>query len=384
MTEEKNKIKIALIASPVGFKGGTFRHLLNWCRFFDQRKIEIALFCSWASEEDKAQADSFFKEIEGIQYFSNNWLHPISNWLKFGISEISNALNHFKPDVIHTIFIQPDILMSILSARIGSPAHVSSWEGALVGKKFHSKLGQALYSIAYKFMQNKISAVISISDATAKENCVDYDVPISKVKTIHSGLDLSKFGNIKSEFSEAPVVGLVSRLTAEKEVELFVRAIPEVLQTHPNTRFEIIGDGPDRSKLESLAKELELTSNLTFKGWCQNVSEVLPTLDIFVFTSSGEGLPWCILEAQASGVPLIASSVGGIPEVITNNSNGLLAETNSPECFASCIKKLLSNPKLAMEMAQNGRKKIENHFTIQREVSDITNLYLKLINKSQT
>jgi glycosyltransferase involved in cell wall biosynthesis len=210
---------------------------------------------------------------------------------------------------------------------------------------------------------------------------LDYGVPKHKIKTIYSGLDLAQFNNIKSTFTNPPLVGLISRLSAEKEVEIFIKSIPEILQVFPDTKFEIIGDGPEKEKLQNLSASLGLTSKLSFRGWCQNIADVLPSLDIFVFTSGGEGLPWCILEAQACGVPLIASSVGGIPEIIKAGTNGLLAESNTPECFASGIMSLLKNPDNAMKMAKNGRDKVESHFNIQREVTEIGNLYQKLVSE---
>jgi glycosyltransferase involved in cell wall biosynthesis len=178
---------------------------------------------------------------------------------------------------------------------------------------------------------------------------------------------------------------MIGRLSREKIPDLLVAAAPHILERYPHMRFTIWGSGPEEETLKRFAKELGVSNRFEFMGWTNEVATILQTLDIFVFTSiygsKFEGLPWAVLEAQAVGVPTIASAVGGVPEVIEDGRNGILLYSNDPEDLAEKVIWMIEHREHAADMGQAGRRLIESRFTIEREVGELQALYEELSNK---
>jgi glycosyltransferase involved in cell wall biosynthesis len=222
-----------------------------------------------------------------------------------------------------------------------------------------------------------IKRFISLSAATARQNCLEFGLKPEKVQVVHLGLDLSKFPFKFCENSRK--IGIISRLSREKQVDLFVRAIPTVHKAFPEYRFLIAGDGPEKNNLEQLASNLNIDGIIDFVGWQNNVATILRELEIFVFTSSDEGLGWAMLEAMASGCPVVASCVGGIPEVIDDNENGMLVKSAAPDEFAEKIIYLISNPGQKKKMAITAREKIEKRFSAAHETAALEKIYCEFL-----
>jgi glycosyltransferase involved in cell wall biosynthesis len=381
--EIKRKIKIAFVCSPLQCNGGTLNHLLNWCRHIDLQTFSVGLFCNFVSKNDLQIAKDKISQIPGIEFFPVNHLFPLKNLLCGGFLNFRKILRQFKPDIIHTIFIQADIICALLNRSVKARHQVSSWEGALVGQMLHSRLTRFIYRMTYFLIQSRISNFIAISHATARENSQNYGIDSNKVKTIHSGLDLHNF-SYKTPEANCTHIGLISRLTAEKKVELFIHAIAKIHPEYPDIRFSITGDGDQKEKLIKLANELGLAEKISFNGWCENskIEEILHKLDIFVFTSSGEGIPWAILEAMATGRPTIASAVGGIPEIIKSGKNGFLVDKPEPMIIYEKLKELIENFELRKSFSENARSSIEKKFSMKSEISALQDLYVKLLSPS--
>lgn len=372
------KIRLAIVCSPLAWNGGTFKHLLNWCRQFNQNKVTVGLFCNFISREQQDHAQHFFREIDGIEFYAVTSLFPLKNFFSGGFLKFARALKRFSPDIVHSIFIQADIICSILGPIIGAKRHVSSWEGALIGNFFHSKTRIFVYNLLFRLAQRRIDRFVAISQATASDNSSFHSVPSHKIKVIHSGINQATFPLQKMK-EQCKTVGLISRLSAEKRTELFIEAIPAILCKHPKVNFIIAGDGGKRKDLERLVQALNISDKVTFLGWCSDINEILKKIDISVFTSYGEGLPWAILESMSTGKPTIASAVGGIPEVIENGENGFLLENPDPELLAAKVCGLIEDDELRKKISLNARRTIESSFTLEKEVSALEKLYSDLL-----
>ena len=158
-------------------------------------------------------------------------------------------------------------------------------------------------------------------------------VPAAKVQVIPNGIDVEKFhprwhiAALQREFSltpGSPVVGIVAALRPEKNHELFLQAAKLIHNALPTTKFLIVGDGPRRTALESLAAELDLEDAIRFAGIRHNVSEVLSLIDVFMLTSHMEANPASILEAMACEKPVVATRVGSVPETVLDGRTGYL------------------------------------------------------------
>lgn len=364
--------------------GGTLRHLTNWTKFLDWDRFEGTLILGGPFPEDVATAKRHLEAIGPLHVFFLEGLTP-SKLFRGGLSRLRECLESLAPDILHTIFIQSDIAGGLARRKAGVPWHVSSLEGALVPADA-PLIKREIYKSGYALVRSHLDAIIAICHATGDEAARDFGAPLDRIRVIHSGIDLDEFqlkhGWPYSSVDSVRSVGMIARFTNEKRYDLFVSAAPLVLRRCPQVRFVVSGTGPGEDQVKSLVRAMNVSDHFEFSGWSSHVARSLEKLDVFVFASDFEGLPWIVLEAQSVGVPTVASGVGGVPEIISDGQNGLLLRENNPEELAGKIVWMLENSEQAAEMSRAGRRRVEAHFDIRREVDEIQTLYVKCYSDS--
>jgi len=173
----------------------------------------------------------------------------------------------------------------------------------------------------------------------------------------------------------AVLIGCVGYLLPEKGQENLVRAMPQILESVPQARLVLAGDGPCRRQLVRLAEELGVSAAVVFAGHVEDVSQVYRALDVFVFPSPAEPLGSSLLAAMAYGLPVVAASGGAVPEVISSGQNGLLVEAGDAGALAEAVVRLLADSELAARLASAARATIENRFTADRMVEATLRIY---------
>ena len=212
----------------------------------------------------------------------------------------------------------------------------------------------------------------------------------AKVRVVHNGVDLERLRQhrprtaVRRELglaAEARVVGLVARLDhwgkGHREFFAALAALPE---GYPVEAL-IIGGGRREAEMRRLAAELGLAGRVHFLGPRDDVPDLLSALDIFVLPSHSEGVSLALLEAMAAGLPVIATRVGGLPEVVTDGENGLLIPPQDPEALATALERLLADPDLAQKLGENARKHVEANFSLERLGREINEIYGEFIEK---
>ena len=177
--------------------------------------------------------------------------------------------------------------------------------------------------------------------------------------------------------SDAFVIGTVGRLDPVKNLELLLQAHARVTKANERARLVIVGDGSERGALEAKAAELGITGSVSFAGYRQDVRFLMPAFDVFVNCSAYEGVSLTILEAMATALPVVATAVGGNPEVVVDRETGLLVRANA-RMLADAIANLAIDETRRRQMGDAGRRRVEQHFTIGRMVEDYAKLYLGL------
>ncbi|HEY9070136.1 MAG TPA: glycosyltransferase family 4 protein [Candidatus Ozemobacteraceae bacterium] len=377
------KIRVAWLLTPVTYgMGGTWKHVSNWARGFDRERFECCLFfCPTAPEKEQAIMEHF-AGFPGLVVIPVRGLYPVSRWIQGGLLELYAALKNWKPDILHSIFLQSDIAAALVGRRAGIQVHISSWESdpcywLSPGWKY------PLNNLGFNYSKRRIDRVIVITSHMRRLGIDRFRIPASRISQVPVGLPLEDFPRRKNvEICERPSrsirIGTIARLSPEKLVDTIIRAIPLVLKVFPDARFIIAGDGPEKSRLEQLAADLGVGLSTEFIGWQTDIGSVLQNLDIFLFTSRAEGLPLAVLEAQAAMVPTIASSVGGVPDIIRNGENGLLLSSAAPEELSTLLLRLIGDRLLASSLAENGRKVFESRFLLDIEMARIQDIYLEL------
>ncbi len=230
-----------------------------------------------------------------------------------------------------------------------------------------------------------IDCIVAISESIRLqlENC---GIPASKIRTIYEGMDLSLYpahSRAETRSTEEPVVvGTVAYLSREKGLNYLIEAASLIPSVQRKLRFVIVGDGDCLQELIGLVQEKGLEGVFQFAGFHSNTSQFMKTFDIFALPSLSEGLSSAILEAMATSLPIVATEVGGIPELVTDGDNGLLVAPADPVALARAIERLADNPEESRRMGLRGRSRIEKQFTLERKITETEQLCGTLLHQS--
>jgi len=235
--------------------------------------------------------------------------------------------------------------------------------------------------------------------ANSKATASSYTQYVSKdqrVEIIYNAADCVQFYpegecNLRSRFNinnNGFVIGLIGQITPNKGQDVFIRALAQVVRKHPNVRALVVGDTViDDSKwflveLKQLVQELGISDKVIFTGFVKNITDLYRCLDIVVLPSRSEGFGRTIAEAMAMGKPVIASRVGGLPELISEGETGLLVPPGDSNSLADAIVKLVENRSLAKKLGFNGRRKVKEQFSVEKNVRKIERVYMSLLSNS--
>lgn len=234
--------------------------------------------------------------------------------------------------------------------------------------------------------------VIAISEPV-RENLVNYfKLPKDKVRLVHNGLDAGLFSGhyskeekekIKRDYGlkeKGKVVGNIARLVKVKGQEYILHAAKEILKVRPRTQFLIVGGGEEKDRLINLAKRLDITANVFFTGSLKKVEDVLAIMDIFAFPAFWqEGFGLSILEAMVTGLPVVASNVGGVYTLVKDNKTGFLVPPKDVPSLIHALLRLLDDKKLASQMGRAGRELAVQGFSLDKVVSQIVDVYEEVL-----
>jgi glycosyltransferase involved in cell wall biosynthesis len=249
-----------------------------------------------------------------------------------------------------------------------------------------SKLLVSLYGMADRLVLRNYPAVIAVSDEV-RQRLLKARVREDKIHLVRNGIDLRPFDGALPSLRRGPasdhppMVGFIGRLSSEKGADLFLSAAAMILIEHPSTRFVVVGEGPDRDKLESLIDELKLRGSVSMLGRRDDMPSVYASLDIMVSSSRQEGLPMAILEGMASSLPLIATRVGDVPTVVLDGQTGVVVPPENAALLASAIVSLLRNPAQRKRLGAAARKLIEDEFSAKRMTADYLRVYNEALSR---
>ena len=234
-------------------------------------------------------------------------------------------------------------------------------------------------------MQNWVIAVSNEVLASIEQSELN-SVP---VRVIQNGVNVNSFSKDRSNGirvrkrwgipAHAPVVGTIAVFTVKKKLDDWLRGACEVHEEHPEVHFLIVGDGPLRSELESLAVSLGIGKIVRFVGLQEDVKPYLAAMDVYLMSSQFEGLPIALLEAMAMELPVVVTAVGGIPEVVREGKTGFLVPTGRPKELAKLVRKLLEDADMRQSMGQAGRKLVVENFNMERMVRELEEVYLNVL-----
>jgi len=246
------------------------------------------------------------------------------------------------------------------------------------------------YEFLYlKMFSRFVDAIIFNSFAARDYYTSRTHIPANIFKVFHNGISISQYEcNCGVEFIKRKVgigsnkiVCTVGRLTEAKGHVYLLKAFKEVLKKYGNVKLLIVGDGELKRRLELLSEQLDIENNVVFLGKRTDVADLLQISDIFVLSSLHESFPNAVMEAMACGKPVVATKVGGIPELVIDHQTGLLVPPLNPHLLANSITELLLNESQAVTLGTNGKKRIEELFNFDILINKIEALYETTIQK---
>ena len=207
---------------------------------------------------------------------------------------------------------------------------------------------------------------------------VEIGIDPRKIQIILNGIDTALFSFVGPRPRGSAVT--IARLSPEKDIDSLLRAVAIIRETFPSFRLEIAGDGACMADLQATARELGVEDHALFLGQVRDVRALLEGASLFVLPSLTEGVSLTLLEAMACGLPVVATRVGGTPEVVVDGETGLLVSPTSPAELAQAILNLLQDPERSRQMGVKARQRIEQYFDIRHMVSKYEAIYLARIN----
>lgn len=290
-------------------------------------------------------------------------------------------------DVVHAQGIR-QLIVAFIASRIFSHrkkiAIVASTHTTLAGSPYENAT-----LLVESFLLNICADLATPVAKSVANRLVNFGLIPNKVVTVYNGIDLELIDEVLRSDEYPPllpddlkrssiiVVGYFARLYHNKGHEYLIRAISGVSKEFPNIRLIIAGDGPLRGKLEDLSRQLGIEEKVLFTGKIEHKSvyELLKRIDIYAFPSSAELFPFAILEAMAAGKPIVATSVGGVKEVIKDGETGILVPPREYAALAEGIKELIKNPLRAEQMGKKSRRLVEENFSLHKIAYDLTKCY---------
>ena len=307
--------------------------------------------------------------------------HLIDCWGKVdlaAIARIRRIATRTGMDVVHAHGYKADVYSYLALLGMGVPM-VSTCHTWYDTDPFIS-----VYGKADRFVLRRYARVVAVSDEV-RQRLLKAGVREQKIRMVRNGIDLRPFdGALRSHQNgptakQALVVGLVGRLAWEKGVDVFLRAAAEVLVEFPETRFVVVGEGPDQEKLERLIDASLIGESVELLGRREEMASVYASLDVMVSSSRQEGLPMAVLEGMASGLALVATAVGAVPTVVVDGRTGVLVPAADAGSLAAGIAELLRDPAKRKRLGGAARQLIEEEYSAARMTMDYLRVYEEAI-----
>jgi glycosyltransferase involved in cell wall biosynthesis len=301
----------------------------------------------------------------------------------FGLVRLIRA---WRPAIVHTHTAKAGLLGRLAARAAGVPTVVHTFHGHVL-RGYFSPPKQAFFRGLESFLARTADALVAVSDAV-KRDLVELRVaPERKIRVIPLGLELGALagelprGALRREAGippEVPLVGIVGRLVPIKNVPGFLEAARRIRDKRQDARFAIVGDGEERPALERRCRELGLADAAHFFGWRRDLAQVYGDLDVVVNASRNEGTPVALIEALAAARPVVATAVGGTPDLLGWNERGVLVPPGEPEALASAVVDVLAGSEAARRRAQAGREHVLAQHSSERLFRDMHALYREL------
>jgi len=373
-----DRIKILHVIGGVEI-GGAEKHILQLLEHMDQDRFEVHLCCL------------FPRPFAQVAEEAGITVHVINMKNKFNFLAVGQMIKIIRQnniDIVHTHGVRAN-LVGRMGARLAGVKSIVTTVHSVLEQDYPAYLARLINKLMEKITERYVTRFITVSQLL-QDDLIAKGIAPRRVVTVHNGLDPEEFNinrvntDVRARFripQEYPVIGIIARLHPVKGHDVFLQAAHELQKELPHTRFLMVGSGFHRPWIEAEVERLGLVGKAIFTGFMEDIPSVLAALDVLIVPSYSEGFGLTAIEAMAMGIPVVATRVGGLPEIITHQANGLLIAPGDSKDLTKKILWLLDNPVKAEEMIVQGKRTVADKFTIQGMVDKTQELYEQLTRK---
>lgn len=353
------KTRVAIVLPYFG-KGGAESMVSRLASHLDLSLVDVEVICIYGTALNNCLEQAVAKHGVPIKFIGKGKGFSIG-----AVFRLWKELSRFKPDVIHThlsacVYCAPWVLTHKVK-MLHTIHSVPKFELIKPKKK--------VMAVMYRLHK---SIPIAISNEIGVLMLQEYgrNTPF---ELIYNPVDIKRFDIEKKAHSGINII-TVGRLSKEKNQKLLIDSVKRLIACYPDLKLTMLGDGPCRDDLENYVKQNNMQDIVAIKGHVDNAEDYYSKADIFALTSIYEGLPLVLLEAMAAGLPIVATDVGGVKDVVTDN--GILVESGKIDAVADALKKLILESDLRKEMGLLSRKNVQKY-----DSTDVAYEYIKLYEK---
>ncbi|MCJ7738143.1 MAG: glycosyltransferase family 4 protein [Anaerolineae bacterium] len=354
---------------------GQTRHVLSLARGLDKHTCHVTVVLPASLPHSIVAFEQAGVEVVPLPLRKVVW-HPRA------VATLVHLIRRRAVDIVHVHSQEAGLLARVVARMAGAPGVIYTPQTIDIRRaRWHW-----LYRLCERTLASVTDAIVSVSEWD-RQRLMQWGIPHHKIVTIPNGIDLTAFdgtvdvGSLRRELgldADRPLVMQVGRLSAQKAPLAFVAGAARVVRERPDAQFALVGEGPLREAVAAHIRALDLDGHVHLLGWREGACRLIAAADVVSLTSRWEGMPHALLEAMAWSRPVVATAVNGCPEIVVDGAPGFLVPSGNTTVWAGRVLDLLNEPAMAAAMGRQGRKRVEERFSVQEMIARIERLYLQV------
>ena len=342
----------------------------------DRSRVEPTVCCLHREGEYIKKVEDLGIEVCGVRITTyRHWRFSTE------LIKLIRLIRERKPDIVHTYLFPSSTIGMVAAKAAGTPIVVTTRRG-------DNRVAKSSHILAYRYTNFLVDCIIAVSEASRQSSISTEKVDPEKIITIRNGIDPRFFNGspggeeIKRSLGLSPrnvLIGSIGKFAPVKGHIDLIRAIPYIVSRHEEARFLLIGDGPLKPSFDAEIDRLGISKYVLFPGVIEDITTILPGLDLVAAPSLSEGISNTILEGMLAAKPVVATRVDGNLEVVEEGVTGFLVPPKDPQAFAERLLYCLDHPRQMAECGSRGRERVLSEFSYERMMSGVYEIYTRLM-----